>query len=104
MSTYTEAMEQTIVDAAPLDLAKAKVLASEMGVTYRSVVSKASQLGVEYIKVSKAKKTAAGAKPTKAQLLQEIRESLDLPEREGDISRAELETIHAALIGRTDEE
>lgn len=66
---YTPEMELAVRSAAPLDLAKAKVLATELDVSYRSIIAKAKQLKVEYIpqpapakqptKVTKADKVAA---------------------------------------------
>ena len=53
MSNYTPEMVARITAAAPLNLAKAKELAADFGtVTYRSVISKAQSIGVEYVKLS----------------------------------------------------
>ena len=49
MSKYTPVMEARIVSASPLNLEKATTLASEFGVTYRSVIAKAKSMGLEYI-------------------------------------------------------
>ena len=47
MSNYTPAMIAKLQAAAPLNLAKAKALASDFGnVSYRSVISKAKHLGL----------------------------------------------------------
>jgi hypothetical protein len=64
---YTPDMEQVIRDAAPLNLEKAKAIATQIGKTHRSVISKAGQLGVEYIRSAPAAKTSD--KPTKAELV-----------------------------------
>ena len=49
MSNYTPAMIAKLQAAAPLNLAKAKALASDFGnVSYRSVISKAKHLGLGY--------------------------------------------------------
>ena len=49
-------METAIRNAAPLNLAKAQELASTMSVSYRSVIAKAKQLGVEYVSKAPAAK------------------------------------------------
>ena len=96
---YSEKMVATLRAAAPLDLAKAQALGAEFGVSYRSVISKAKQLGVEYIKQAPAAKKAKVDGPTKAATLQAIRENCRLPVREGDLTKAELETILYCLQG-----
>lgn len=67
---YTEQMEKVVRDAAPLDLEKAKAVGAEIGMSYRSVIAKAKQLGVEYVAkpapVRKAKET------TKADMVKEL--------------------------------
>ena len=94
MSNYTPEMVARITAAAPLNLAKAKELASDFGnVTYRSVISKAQSIGVEYIKLSPVKRAAKADTPTKADYLAAIRKSLALPTREGDLTKAELSSV-----------
>ena len=94
MSNYTPAMVARIQNAAPLNLAKAKDLAAEFGnVTYRSVISKAQSIGVEYVKLSPVKRTKRADTPTKAEYLAAIRKGLALPEREGDLTKAELSAV-----------
>jgi len=96
---YTEQMTAKIMASAPLNLDKAHALASEFGtVTYRSVISKAKSLGVEYIKKAPASKTVKDTGPTKAALLLEIRKTLELSDREGDLTKVELQTILTALV------
>ena len=96
---YTEQMTAKIMASAPLNLDKAHALASEFGtVTYRSVISKAKSLGVEYIKKAPAAKTVKDTGPTKAALLLEIRKTLELSDREGDLTKIELQTILTALV------
>ena len=90
MSTYTDAMIATLRENAPLNLTKAKDLAGDLGVTYRSVISKAKQLGIEYQNVTAAKK-AKGV--TKGDILNAIREKLELPSKDSDLTKAELELI-----------
>ena len=92
MSNYTDAMVAKIRAAAPLNLAKAKALASDFGsVSHRSVISKAQSLGVEYVKAAPAQRAERG--PTKADILTEIRTALALPSRDGDFTKAELSAI-----------
>ena len=47
---YTSIQETKIRESAPINKAKADKLASEFGVTLRSVISKAISMKVEYIK------------------------------------------------------
>ena len=94
MSNYTPAMVARIQASAPLNLAKAKDLAAEFGnVTYRSVISRAQSIGVEYVKLSPVKRTKRADTPTKAEYLAAIRKGLALPEREGDLTKAELSAV-----------
>ena len=94
---YTESMIAKITAAAPLDLAKSHVLASELGVSYRSVIAKAKSLGLEYIAKAPAAKKAKSTEPTQAAILTGIRSALALPEREGDLTKTELEAVLAHL-------
>ena len=75
---YTEAMERAVREAAPLTLETAKVVAAELGVSYRSVIAKAKQLGVEYIPKPAPAKVAKG--PTKLELVAEIAEASGMAE------------------------
>ena len=98
MSNYTTKMIEQIKAAAPLNIEKARELAAEFGLSHRSVISKAKHLGVEYISaVRKAASKPAG--PTKAQTLAALRANLSLPERAGDLTKAELEAVAVELIG-----
>ena len=97
MSNYTETMIARLQASAPLDLAKAQALSAEFGnVTYRSVISKAKSLGLDYVKAQPAKK-AKSNEPTKADYLKSIRTAVALPDREGDLTKAELSTILMAI-------
>lgn len=90
---YTDTQIAKIHAAAPLNLAIATELASEFGVSYRSVISKAKQLGVEYVKKAPAtKKAKAENSVTKAELLTRIRAKIGT-NREGDLNKEELEKI-----------
>ena len=62
MSNYTPAMIAKLQDAAPLDLAKAKDLAADFGLSHRSVISKAKHLGLGYIVAPKAAKKIRASK------------------------------------------
>ena len=63
MSNYTPAMIAKLQAAAPLNLAKAKALASDFGnVSYRSVISKAKHLGLGYDVAPKAAKKIRASK------------------------------------------
>ena len=93
MSNYTPEMVAAITAAAPLNLAKAKDLASQFGnVTYRSVISKAQSIGVEYVKLSPVKRVKNDT-PTKAEYLAAIRKALALTDRQGDLTKAELSAV-----------
>ena len=98
MSKYTPAMVQAIREAAPLDLQKAHALAADWPeVGYRSVIAKAKSLGVEYVKAAPAAKKARSDEPTKAAYLAAIRKGLNLAEREGDLTKAELVSVLEAI-------
>ena len=98
MSKYTNPMIDAIRNAAQLDLAKAHALANtddfaKADVGYRSIIAKAKSLGVEYVKAAPAAKAQREQQPTKAHYLAQIRKSLALPEREGDLTKAELVNV-----------
>ena len=95
MSNYTEKETQAIVAAAPLTFEKAAEVAAAIGKTQRSVIAKAKSLNVEYI--PKAKPTAKEKGITKAEILQGIRKSLNMVDREGDLTKAELSAVLAEL-------
>ena len=98
MSKYTNPMIDAVRSAAPLDLSKAHALANsdlfaKADVGYRSIIAKAKSLGVEYVKAVPAAKAPRDQLPTKAQYLAQIRKSLALPERDGDLTKAELVSV-----------
>ena len=77
MSNYTPAMIAKLQDAAPLDLAKAKALASDFGnVSHRSVISKAKHLGLDYVVANKAAKKI---RATRADTVAAIAKAVDMP-------------------------
>ena len=90
---YTNQMIEKIEKAQPLNLDKAKALASDLGVTYRSIISKAKQMGFEYVAKAPAMKKEGSNEPTKADILSGIRSACELAEREGDLTKAELQKI-----------
>lgn len=97
-TSYTPEMIKAITDSAPLDLVKAHALSAQFGnVSYRSVISKAKSLKIEYVSKAPAAKKDKAAGPTKIAVLAAIRGKLELPTREGDLTKTELETILAAL-------
>tara|TARA_Y100000052_G_scaffold6273_1_gene6045 strand:+ start:40 stop:423 length:384 start_codon:yes stop_codon:yes gene_type:complete len=102
MSKYTNPMIEAIRTAAPLDLSKAHALANsdlfaKADVSYRSIIAKAKSLGVDYVKAAPAAKAPRDQEPTKAHYLAEIRRALALPERSGDLTKAELVNVLANL-------
>lgn len=101
MSDYDAKMCDLIRKAAPLTLAKAKELAeldafTKAGKSHRSIISKAQSMGLEYIKLTPTRKPRENT-PTKAAYLASIRKALALPEREGDLTKAELQAILAGI-------
>ena len=93
---YTTQMIEKIEKAQPLNLDKAKALASELNVTYRSIISKAKQMGYEYVAKAPAMRKESN-EPTKADILLGLRSACSLAEREGDLTKAELSAILAKL-------
>ena len=94
MSNYTPAMIAKLQGAAPLNLEIAKDLASEFGLSHRSVISKAKHLGLEYVKAA-PKAKAVGI--TKAELTDAIRKAVALPDRSGDLTKDELSIVLSNL-------
>jgi len=95
MSNYTPAMVAKLQAAAPLNLSVAKDLAADFGVSHRSVISKAKHLGLEYVKASPKARVAKGI--TKAELTDAIRQAVALPDRAGDLTKAELDVVLSNL-------
>ena len=96
MSNYTEKMVAILRDSQPLNLAKAKDLAADFGLSHRSVISKAKSLGLEYEAAPKRVASKANGS-TKAETLAAIRKALALPAREGDLTKAELESVFESI-------
>ena len=95
MSNYTPKMVAALEAAAPLNLEIAKDLAADFGLSHRSVISKAKSLGLEYVKASPKAKVAKGI--TKAELTDAIRQAVALPDRSGDLTKAELDVVLSNL-------
>ena len=74
MSKYTPTMIEKMSAAQPLNLSKAQAFASEFGVSHRSIIAKALSLGLTYEK--KAVSSSSSDRPTKADLVREIEQSL----------------------------
>ncbi|MDG1859331.1 MAG: hypothetical protein P8I94_09520 [Emcibacteraceae bacterium] len=94
---YTDKMIAQIENAQPLNLEIAKKLASDLGVTYRSIISKAKQMGFEYVAKAPAMRKEGSNEPTKADILIGIRSACSLADREGDLTKAELSAILSKL-------
>ena len=73
MSNYTPAMIAKLQAAAPLNLAKAKDLAADFGLSHRSVISKAKHLGLDYVVAPKS------IKISRSDLVEAIAKGLDMP-------------------------
>jgi len=95
MSNYTPKMVAALEAAAPLNLEIAKDLAADFGISHRSVISKAKSLGLEYVKASPKARAAKGI--TKAELTDAIRQAVALPDRSGDLTKAELDVVLSNL-------
>tara|TARA_R110002012_G_scaffold299656_1_gene498860 strand:- start:179 stop:466 length:288 start_codon:yes stop_codon:yes gene_type:complete len=72
---YTSIQENRIRESAPINKAKAEKLASEFGVTLRSVISKAISMKVEYIKENRP---AAKAVVRKVEVVRSIEKALGI--------------------------
>ena len=97
-TNYTAAQEQMIRDASPLNAAKAAELATAMGKKPRSIIAKAVNMQVPYVKAGPKTKTGE-AVVRKEDLVKEIAAftgsgSLDGLEK---ASKPALQTILAAL-------
>jgi hypothetical protein len=72
---YSVEQEQIIRDSAPLNLAKAKVLAVQFGKSYQSIISKCGHLGVKYNTMPAP--TKKPVKATKADVVRLIEKATD---------------------------
>lgn len=90
---YTANQETELRNGAPWNWEKAQEFGSKHGLSARSVVSKIKSLDLEYQKAEPVKKNGADTGPTKMQIIGFVRESLSLPPREGDATKAEWQKI-----------
>ena len=78
---YTPEMVATLQENAPIDFAKAQVLAVDLDRSVKSIIAKCKREGIEYIsKPAPAKKKSA---PTKADLVSAICKAVDLDSCDG---------------------
>jgi hypothetical protein len=97
MSNYTDSMVSELTKIGAFDYASAQAFAEKHNLSARSVISKVKSLGLEYTAKPKAARKAKSDEPTKAAVLAGIRSALALPDREGDLTKAELSAILASL-------
>jgi hypothetical protein len=88
---YTKEMIARMQAQAPLNFAKAEALASEFGVSARSVISKARTENIEYVKASGSK---AAPRVRKADLVAQIEQALKAQGELSSLERASTETLH----------
>lgn len=93
MSNYTSAMESRIKDSAPVTREVAETLATEFGLSVRSVISKAVLLKV----YQKAETTPRSAKSTKVDLVRAIEEALQGEKLDG-LEGASAASLSALLM------
>jgi len=84
---YTPEKIAEMKAASPLNLEKAKELASKFGGSHQSVIVKARILGIDYESKSKESKKV---KSTKKELTARLRTRAGLPDRAGDLTVADL--------------
>ena len=93
MSNYTNAMEQRIIDSAPVTRSVAETLASDFGLSVRSVISKAVLLKV----YQKPEAKVASAKSTKKDLVRAIENALQGESLDG-LENASAASLSALLM------
>lgn len=74
MSNYTKKMEAELASL-PMDYARAEALASQWGLSIKSVIAKTKSLGIDYQPKPKALRKGSGI--TKADLVKQIEAKLD---------------------------
>ena len=89
-------MIEKMSKAQPLNLAKAQSFASEFGVSYRSIIAKALSLGLTYEKKG-AVVASSSDRPTKADLVREIEQSLQGESLDG-LQGASMRSLQALLM------
>ena len=95
MSKYTPTMIEKLSAAQPLNLSKAQAFASEFGVSHRSIIAKALSLGLTYEK--KAVSSSSSDRPTKADLVREIEQSLQGESLDG-LQGASMRSLQALIM------
>ena len=95
MSKYTPTMIEKMSKAQPLNLSKAQAFASEFGVSHRSIIAKALSLGLTYEK--KAVVASSSDRPTKADLVREIEQSLQGESLDG-LQGASMRSLQSLLM------
>ena len=89
-------MIEKMSKAQPLNLAKAQTFASEFGVSYRSIIAKALSLGLTYEKKG-AVVASSSDRPTKADLVREIEQSLQGESLDG-LQGASMRSLQALIM------
>ena len=95
MSKYTPTMIEALRSAQPLNLEKAQSFSAEWGVSYRSIIAKVLSLGLTYEK--KAVTSSSSDRPTKADLVREIEQSLQGESLDG-LQGASMRSLQALLM------
>lgn len=92
MAVYTSAMETTLRQSAPHSYDTAQDFAHSHGLPIRSVISKIKSMDLDY---TPKEKTVSTAGPTikKQEIVESIRSTLNLKQRSGDFTKAELMVI-----------
>ena len=92
MSAYTPKMENALKDSGPHSYETAQTFAHSHGLSIRSVISKIKSMGLDY---TPKPKTVSSGGPTikKTEIVEAIRSTLNLSQRSGDFTKAELMVI-----------
>jgi len=92
MSVYTSTMETQLRQSAPHSYETAQTFAHSHGLSIRSVISKIKSMGLDY---TPKPKTVSTGGPTikKVEIVEAIRSTLNLSQRSGDFTKAELMVI-----------
>ena len=101
MSNYTPKMLDAMTALAPLDNDAVHDLADNNGlfasVNANSIRSKAVRLGIYRAASGNIAQSKSATGMTKQAMVDAIRASLDLPDRAGDLVKADIDAIHAKL-------
>ena len=95
-SVYTQAMCEKMASVQPLNAEICSTLATEFGLTQRSVIAKAKSLGLDYaVKKAPARKKSA---PTKMDIVRAIEKGLDADQGSLDgLVKATAQSLDALL-------